>query len=58
MPDNVCVSFSCITSRRGRWEEAAKHGHEVIESLIEWYQGQGKPLPEAIALPQNPLKVA
>ncbi|OKH14087.1 hypothetical protein NIES592_12305 [Fischerella major NIES-592] len=40
------------------YEEAAKHGHEVIESLIEWYKEQGKSLPEAIALPQNPLKVA
>ncbi|MBF2009572.1 MULTISPECIES: type II toxin-antitoxin system HicB family antitoxin [Chlorogloeopsis] len=40
------------------YEEAAKHGQEVIESLIEWYQEQGKPLPEAIALPQKPLKVA
>ena len=40
------------------YEEAAKHGQEVIESLIEWYQEQGKPLPEAIALPQKPLKIA
>ena len=27
------------------YQEAAKHGQEVIESLIEWYQEQGKPLP-------------
>ncbi|MCC5639568.1 type II toxin-antitoxin system HicB family antitoxin [Nostoc sp. CHAB 5844] len=40
------------------YEEAAKHGQEVIESLIEWYQEQGKVLPEAIALPEKPLKVA
>jgi hypothetical protein len=31
---------------------------EVIESLIEWYQEQGKTLPEPIALPEKPLKVA
>lgn len=40
------------------YEEAAKHGQEVIESLIEWYQEQGKALPEAIALPEQPLNVA
>ncbi|MBD2445713.1 type II toxin-antitoxin system HicB family antitoxin [Nostoc sp. FACHB-152] len=40
------------------YAEAAKHGQEVIESLIEWYQEQGKLLPEAIALPEKPLKVA
>lgn len=27
------------------YEEAAKHGQEVIESLIEWYQEEGKTLP-------------
>ena len=27
------------------YEEAAKHGQEAIESLIEWYQAKGKPLP-------------
>ncbi len=27
------------------YEEAAKHGQEAIESLIEWYQAEGKPLP-------------
>lgn len=40
------------------YEEAAKHGQEVIESLIEWYHEQGKSLPEALALPEKPLKVA
>lgn len=40
------------------YEEAAKHGQEVIESLIELYQEEGKALPEPIALPENPLKVA
>jgi antitoxin HicB len=28
------------------YEEAAKHGQEAIETLIEWFQEQGKPLPE------------
>ncbi|MEA5511618.1 type II toxin-antitoxin system HicB family antitoxin [Crocosphaera sp. UHCC 0190] len=27
------------------YEEAAKHGQEVIESSIEWYQAEGKTLP-------------
>ncbi|BAY43171.1 hypothetical protein SAMD00079811_07500 [Scytonema sp. HK-05] len=40
------------------YEEAAKHGHEIIESLIEWYQEHRKALPEPIALPEKPLKVA
>ncbi|WP_199321445.1 type II toxin-antitoxin system HicB family antitoxin [Microcoleus sp. FACHB-831] len=28
------------------YEEAAKHGQEVIETLIEMYQEEGRPLPE------------
>ena len=28
------------------YEEAAKHGQEVIESLIEWYREEGKSLPQ------------
>jgi predicted RNase H-like HicB family nuclease len=40
------------------YEEAAKHGQEVIKSLIEWYEEQGKPLSEPITFPQKPLKVA
>lgn len=40
------------------YEEAAKHGQEVIELLIEWFQEQEKPLPEPMAFPQKPLKVA
>jgi predicted RNase H-like HicB family nuclease len=31
------------------YEEAAKHGQEVIETYIEMYQAEGKPLPQ----PQN-----
>uniref|UniRef100_B8HMY1 HicB-like antitoxin of toxin-antitoxin system domain-containing protein n=1 Tax=Cyanothece sp. (strain PCC 7425 / ATCC 29141) TaxID=395961 RepID=B8HMY1_CYAP4 len=27
------------------YEEAARHGHELIESLILWYGQEGKPLP-------------
>lgn len=27
------------------YEEAAKQGQEVIESLMEWYEAEGKPLP-------------
>ncbi|MBW4639743.1 MAG: type II toxin-antitoxin system HicB family antitoxin [Gloeocapsa sp. UFS-A4-WI-NPMV-4B04] len=40
------------------YEEAAKHGQEVISSLIEWFQEQEKPLPEPISFPQKPSKVA
>lgn len=29
----------------GETYEEAAHGQEVIESLIEWFQEQGKPLP-------------
>ena len=36
------------------YEEAAKHGQEVIESYIEWYQEEGKPLP----IPQSIVEVA
>lgn len=28
------------------YEEAAKHGQELLETLIELYQEDGKPLPE------------
>ena len=28
------------------YEEAAKHGREVIESLIEWFKQEGKVLPQ------------
>ena len=40
------------------YEEATKQGQEVIESLIEWFREQEKPLPELMAFPQKPLKVA
>lgn len=39
------------------YEEAAKHGREVIESLIEWYLEIGKPLPQRRNL-TNELQVA
>ncbi|MEG3926645.1 type II toxin-antitoxin system HicB family antitoxin [Microcoleus sp. T3_D1] len=32
------------------YEEAAKHGQEFLETLIELYQEDGKPLPEAYRL--------
>jgi predicted RNase H-like HicB family nuclease len=28
------------------YEEAARHGHEVLELLIETYQAEGWPLPQ------------
>jgi len=32
------------------YEEAAKHGQELLETLIELYQEDGKHLPEAYTL--------
>ncbi|MBE9182888.1 type II toxin-antitoxin system HicB family antitoxin [Oculatella sp. LEGE 06141] len=40
------------------YEEAARRGQEVIESLVEWCQQEGKPLPEPRTIPQAPLRVA
>jgi predicted RNase H-like HicB family nuclease len=40
------------------YEEAAQRGQEVLEMLIEMFQDEGKPLPEPIAYPEKPLKVA
>lgn len=28
------------------YEEAARMGHEVLESLIDWHRAEGQPLPE------------
>ncbi|MCY7391633.1 MAG: type II toxin-antitoxin system HicB family antitoxin [Leptolyngbyaceae cyanobacterium CAN_BIN12] len=30
------------------YEEAARNGQEAIDSLVEWYKSQGKPLPQPI----------
>jgi antitoxin HicB len=38
------------------YEEAAKHGQEVIETLIEYFQEAGKPLPKPKTFPQKPLE--
>ncbi|NET39090.1 MAG: type II toxin-antitoxin system HicB family antitoxin [Cyanothece sp. SIO1E1] len=40
------------------YEEAAKHGQEAMESLIEWMTEEGKPLPEPRVFPGSPLLVA
>jgi predicted RNase H-like HicB family nuclease len=32
------------------YEEAAKNGSEVIESLVDWYLAEGKSLPAAAVL--------
>lgn len=39
------------------YEEAARHGQEVLETLIEMYREEGKPLPEPKTLGQS-LEVA
>ena len=40
------------------YEEAARHGQEAIESLVEIYLRDGKPLPEPKTFPEPPLQVA
>ena len=40
------------------YKEAAKHGQEVIESYVEYWQDEGCPLPEPRTFPQQPLQVA
>lgn len=30
------------------YEEAARNGQDAIDSLVEWYQSQNKPLPQPI----------
>lgn len=40
------------------YEEAAKHGQEVIESLIEWYKEESKTLPEPITSSQQFIEIA
>lgn len=40
------------------YEEAAKRGQEVIETLIEVLQEEGKQLPEPRTYPEKPLQVA
>ena len=42
-------SFQEFHTHGDTYEEAAKHGQEVIESLIEIYQQEGKSLP----IPKN-----
>lgn len=39
------------------YEEAAKHGQELLETLIKIYQEDGKPLPEPMTFGQS-LQVA
>ncbi|NDJ16078.1 type II toxin-antitoxin system HicB family antitoxin [Myxacorys almedinensis] len=38
------------------YEEAARHGQEVIESLVEILTEEGKPLPEPKTVPKRPLQ--
>lgn len=35
------------------YQEAAKHGQEVLETLIEIYQADGKTLPQPVTLVQS-----
>jgi antitoxin HicB len=40
------------------YEEAARHGQEVIESYLEFWQEEGQPLPTPKTFPAEPLQVA
>ncbi len=40
------------------YEQAAKHGQEVIETLINLFQFEGRPLPKPKGFPTQPLQVA
>ena len=37
-----------FVTRGSTYEEAARNGQEVIDSLVEWYKSQDKPLPHPI----------
>jgi predicted RNase H-like HicB family nuclease len=39
------------------YEEAAKNGQEVIETFVEIFKEENKPLPEPRILPTKPLQV-
>lgn len=40
------------------YEAAARQGEEAISSLIEWFEAEGKALPQPRTIPQQPLSVA
>ncbi|MEG4498707.1 type II toxin-antitoxin system HicB family antitoxin [Microcoleus sp. F10-C6] len=44
LPEFTDVKQPCTHGHT--YEEAAKHGQELLETLIELYQEDGKPLPE------------
>ncbi len=54
LPD---FAFQMFHTHGETYEEAAKHGQEVLETLTEMYQEEGKPLPEPKTLEQ-PFQVA
>lgn len=39
-------NFQKFHTHGATYEEAAKNGQEVIESLMQWYAEEGKSLPE------------
>ncbi len=40
------------------YEEAARQGQDAISSLIEWFEAEGKALPQPRIISQQPLSVA
>jgi len=57
LPDFVgLVSQPCTDGTT--YEEAAKHGQQAIESLIDWFQHEGRSLPQPKLFPDQSFQVA
>jgi predicted RNase H-like HicB family nuclease len=57
LPDFVgMVNQPCTDGQT--YAEAAMHGQEVIELLIEYFQEKGTALPDPKIYPENPLQAA
>lgn len=50
LPD---FAFQQFHTHGDTYEEAAKHGQEVLETLIEMYMEEGRPLPKPKTLGQS-----
>ncbi|PSB11947.1 hypothetical protein C7B61_12410 [filamentous cyanobacterium CCP1] len=57
LPDFVgMVNQPCTDGQT--YAEAATHGQEVLELLIEYFEGKGIALPKPKLYPENPLQAA
>jgi antitoxin HicB len=57
LPDFANVAMQPCTDGK-TYQEAVTHGQEVIESLVEMLQEEGKPIPEPRMFPSDTLQVA